>query len=312
MSNVSSSSPSDEETSRTEEMTPASPHHIKSDSLSTSSDADLSAPQAESSPPRRTITLELDDAFSAGDVEEEDLTPFQFTIAPIRKEDDLDDHHVNSKDDGGQEIEIHRRSSSEEGRAKTPVSASARVASPLPPIEIPEPDNPPPGLNGNSTSESELPSEFENVELSPTVTRRNSISDLPRSSASAYATSAAPSSSSVPLPKISTTNAIATDSAPHSHSRKPSSTSSILYSTPVSIHVPPPPSPTFTSAHRPSQKRPHAGPSMLESVLSKTRPKYLPPKSKEEDEKHLRDWQEMMKQSRVAGMHFSQSSVLCP
>lgn len=43
------------------------------------------------------------------------------------------------------------------------------------------------------------------------------------------------------------------------------------------------------------------GPSMLEKVRSKTRPSFLPPKPKQEDNKHLADWQQMMKQSRAAG-----------
>ncbi len=42
------------------------------------------------------------------------------------------------------------------------------------------------------------------------------------------------------------------------------------------------------------------GPSIFEKVMSKTRPSYLPPKSREEDLKHMKDWEEMMKRSREA------------
>ncbi|KAF8602274.1 RabGAP/TBC [Ceratobasidium sp. AG-I] len=42
------------------------------------------------------------------------------------------------------------------------------------------------------------------------------------------------------------------------------------------------------------------GPSMLEKVISKTRPTHLPPKNKIEDVKHMKDWEEMMEMSRVA------------
>ncbi|KAH7101418.1 rab-GTPase-TBC domain-containing protein [Auriculariales sp. MPI-PUGE-AT-0066] len=42
------------------------------------------------------------------------------------------------------------------------------------------------------------------------------------------------------------------------------------------------------------------GPSVFEKVLSKTRPTHLPPKNKEEDTKHLKDWAEMMRLSRLA------------
>ncbi|KJA28524.1 hypothetical protein HYPSUDRAFT_82866 [Hypholoma sublateritium FD-334 SS-4] len=40
------------------------------------------------------------------------------------------------------------------------------------------------------------------------------------------------------------------------------------------------------------------GPSAFEKVVSKTRPTFLPPKPREEDMKHLADWQLMMAQSR--------------
>lgn len=43
------------------------------------------------------------------------------------------------------------------------------------------------------------------------------------------------------------------------------------------------------------------GPSALEKVISRTRPSYLPPKTQNEDKKHLADWEAMMKQSRMAG-----------
>lgn len=43
------------------------------------------------------------------------------------------------------------------------------------------------------------------------------------------------------------------------------------------------------------------GPSTLDKVISKTRPTFLPPKAKTEDNKHLADWEAMMKQSRVVG-----------
>lgn len=42
------------------------------------------------------------------------------------------------------------------------------------------------------------------------------------------------------------------------------------------------------------------GPSVFQKVVSKTRPHFLPPKSREEDRKHLADWEAMMKESRAA------------
>lgn len=52
------------------------------------------------------------------------------------------------------------------------------------------------------------------------------------------------------------------------------------------------------SGHRPSRS---AGQSIFDKVRSKTRPVYLPPKPKAEDEKHLADWNKMMKLSRATG-----------
>ncbi|KAF9015658.1 rab-GTPase-TBC domain-containing protein [Cyathus striatus] len=49
--------------------------------------------------------------------------------------------------------------------------------------------------------------------------------------------------------------------------------------------------------HRPTRS---TGPSMFEKVRSKTRPSFLPPKPRAEDDKHMADWQHMMKLSRAA------------
>ncbi|KAI9444885.1 rab-GTPase-TBC domain-containing protein [Lactarius indigo] len=40
--------------------------------------------------------------------------------------------------------------------------------------------------------------------------------------------------------------------------------------------------------------------SALEKVISKTRPPFLPPKSRDEDKRHLSDWEKMMERSRAA------------
>ena len=57
--------------------------------------------------------------------------------------------------------------------------------------------------------------------------------------------------------------------------------------------------PSFAK-HRPTRS---VGPSMLDKVISKTRPTYLPPKPRVEDRKHMADWETMMKRSRAAGEH---------
>ncbi|PPR02695.1 hypothetical protein CVT26_009798 [Gymnopilus dilepis] len=61
------------------------------------------------------------------------------------------------------------------------------------------------------------------------------------------------------------------------------------------------PGPSVLLTEKPRSNRPHRsnGPSAFEKVRSKTRPTFLPPKPKQEDEKHMADWQQMMKQSRL-------------
>ena len=58
------------------------------------------------------------------------------------------------------------------------------------------------------------------------------------------------------------------------------------------VSVPPP------QSHRPSRS---TGPTAFQKIVSKTRPHFLPPKNRQEDLKHLADWEAMMKQSRAAG-----------
>ena len=59
-----------------------------------------------------------------------------------------------------------------------------------------------------------------------------------------------------------------------------------------------PSTPIPAQQHRPTRS---VGPTTFQKVVSKTRPTFLPPKSRKEDEKHMADWESMMKQSRTAG-----------
>lgn len=52
------------------------------------------------------------------------------------------------------------------------------------------------------------------------------------------------------------------------------------------------------NSHRPHRS---SGPSAFEKVRSQTRPVFLPPKPKDEDSKHMADWHQMMKSSRLSG-----------
>ncbi|KAG8693687.1 hypothetical protein FRC08_008966, partial [Ceratobasidium sp. 394] len=62
----------------------------------------------------------------------------------------------------------------------------------------------------------------------------------------------------------------------------------------------PPRTPAATEPVRTHRVARSVGPSMLEQVISKTRPTYLPPKNKQEDVKHLKEYAEMMEKSRAA------------
>jgi hypothetical protein len=77
-------------------------------------------------------------------------------------------------------------------------------------------------------------------------------------------------------------------------STKPTRSEVHLSEPPPAAH---PDSPT-SSRHRITKS---VGPSAFEKVMSKTRPTFLPPKNKLEDNKHLADWEAMMKSSRLAG-----------
>jgi hypothetical protein len=98
-------------------------------------------------------------------------------------------------------------------------------------------------------------------------------------------------------------------SAQSSHSGAAASTSSISNSLPdaasSSQSIPPSSSPSVpvplspkNPTHRPTRS---TGPSALEKVRSKTRPSFLPPKSRQEDNKHLGEWEKMMRLSRASG-----------
>jgi TBC1 domain family member 14 len=56
--------------------------------------------------------------------------------------------------------------------------------------------------------------------------------------------------------------------------------------------------PAFAAQFKKTKK---TGRSALQKVISKTRPTHLPPKPKEEDVKHLKVWEDMMKKSKQAG-----------
>ncbi|KAG6910512.1 hypothetical protein DXG01_009931 [Tephrocybe rancida] len=127
----------------------------------------------------------------------------------------------------------------------------------------------------------------------PTTPQSSSFSEYPPDSAQSTQSLPPPPAphpaTSVPRPLSATPtvpiiSAVASTSEPHSNSLSPS------YS------APPPQPKQKPFSHRPTRS---IGPSALEKVRSKTRPVFLPPKPRKEDNKHMADWQSMMKTSRA-------------
>ncbi|KZT30888.1 RabGAP/TBC [Neolentinus lepideus HHB14362 ss-1] len=87
-------------------------------------------------------------------------------------------------------------------------------------------------------------------------------------------------------------------SEPHALSPQPPSTPTASVSNPsLVVRAPAAPPVPSSSKHRPVRS---VGPSILDKVVSKTRPPFLPPKNRDEDRKHMADWEAMMKRSRQA------------
>ncbi|KAG2022922.1 hypothetical protein CC2G_000637 [Coprinopsis cinerea AmutBmut pab1-1] len=103
----------------------------------------------------------------------------------------------------------------------------------------------------------------------------------------------------VPLPIPGPSSNSAPASRPHTVASSPSSSHHVASTSSL-----PDPSPGKLLYEKPqghkSSRSTVSGPSLFEKVRSKTRPTFLPPKPRKEDDKHLSDWQNMMKQSRLA------------
>ncbi|KDR85483.1 hypothetical protein GALMADRAFT_234381 [Galerina marginata CBS 339.88] len=155
-------------------------------------------------------------------------------------------------------------------------------------------DIPPVGSDGNPASPSELPERSVSPQgvntppaPSPPQRQRNSSDIYP-----------SPIPTSAPLPRIDHSSLESIPPAPNSSSASTSQpvTSFSLPAIPATA-----PLSNGLLTEKPRSHRPHrsVGPSAFEKVRSKTRPTFLPPKPRQEDEKHMADWQKMMKQSRA-------------
>ncbi|KAF8913146.1 rab-GTPase-TBC domain-containing protein [Gymnopilus junonius] len=138
-------------------------------------------------------------------------------------------------------------------------------------------------LEGNSQA-SPLPSTHQQHETSPET----------------YTTSLA-TPKSAPLPDPYRRSDDSLPSPPNSTSGSSSQATTSFELPPMSATTDNAPAPSLLLTEKPRTNRPHRsnGPSAFEKVRSKTRPAFLPPKPKQEDEKHMADWQQMMRQSRT-------------
>jgi TBC1 domain family member 14 len=134
-------------------------------------------------------------------------------------------------------------------------------------------------LSTDTTTDTAGPSSSRSHSPSPrTSERSDSRRSSPATGPEASDAEKTPSSATFPPPEITEVGAAAT-------STSAASTSSGLTEPPLKKHV----------------KR-ASGPSALERFRSKTRPAFLPPKSRNEDDKHMADWERMMEQSRARGV----------
>jgi hypothetical protein len=262
----------------------------------------------------KNSSFDLDDAFSDGD-SDHDLA-FELSSAAIREE--LARHHSLHGVEDKVDLEVEDASimPTSNGTEERPLDTSVSTIDIGGPA-IGYPPSPPSSLS-RTPEESERSNEFSQVDLSedlspdvpdetrePTENGPSEIGDLPHpkvhidaSKLASAREELAPANVSLNPPLDPSTQDIDYEKQPPDSA--PASSSSHEVSPPP-VLSPVPTSPvTMKPGHRHIPSR-SVGPSALEKVVNKTRPAYLPPKPKEEDNKHMADWENMMKLSRATG-----------
>lgn len=174
-------------------------------------------------------------------------------------------------------------------------------------LESPDPNADPPAAEGEQSDEELQYASYPAVEI-------DASEDLPTPSVLRGTTPPPPESDHSPSPSSSPHGVSKPDAAEVTLPITPKSSQSLSFSSTASLPMTaelalPTPnsaqspqsnasSSSFNAKHRASRS---VGPSMLDKVVSKTRPSFLPPKPRAEDRKHMADWETMMKHSRVAG-----------
>ena len=278
---------------------------------------------AHDHPMHHRSSFDIDDAFSDGDAD--DIT-YQFSPDVIREDlagkfDPGDAEQVQdivpnvffrtqSSDTSGEGEPSHLASRSP--RSSTPDSEESGKFSQVSlsgstydkhqeeeceeSIDDPPTDNPYPKVGVDASA-----IQLNRVTLYSERDSRETIEHVPRSPSQSidYPPQSAQSSQSLPTPKFVQDDIQKTTAASTPAPSPWPSTSTTDFSS-SSLSAPPPHSqPTQKPFHhRPTRS---TGPSAFEKVRSKTRPHFLPPKPREEDEKHMSDWKAMMEHSRAAG-----------
>ncbi|KAJ3721746.1 rab-GTPase-TBC domain-containing protein [Lentinula raphanica] len=139
----------------------------------------------------------------------------------------------------------------------------------------------------------------DNTQITTPLPSSTSLQSHSRSSSTAFSDHSEHSTKSLPSPEPSSVTPTHPNfTASTSTSILPSpSTTVVAASASETVSGPSSTSKSSSPKHRLARS---VGPSALEKFVSKTRPSFLPPKSRQEDDKHMADWQAMMKQSRAA------------
>lgn len=267
-------------------------------------------------------SLDLDDAFADG---EDDEADYKFSTDAIRQ--DIARHELSWADteasvdsERGRSFELDESVSTLDMNGTGPHSPSSsppldsaldedEMAGQFSQISLSEsgPDEPSDDLaipNGEESTVS-TPHPYPNViiDVSKSPTHRVTMSwNSKREGRSSRTSDESPGRASIQ----SSHSEAAASPPPNNSVSLPDAASSSQSIPPSSTPPVPVPLPSKNPTHRPTRS---SGPSALEKVMSRTRPSFLPPKSRQEDNKHLDEWESMMKQSRATGEYLF--SKLC-
>jgi hypothetical protein len=262
--------------------------------------------------PPKGAQLDVDDAFSSGE-DEPDTLDLGAAVAASRRQ--LEEHERTAS------INEHHQADNAPTSAVTPAwSIHAYTGASTSTIDLAlEPETRSPFAQDTFSDEDvlytrrPLASPDEAPTTSPTEKNpppHRPVRDIPTLEISAVSLQEVPLQSPTraqgPAPAFGDRRESLAPQSSYPPSHEQASTTSRI---PVEIHVPAlAPSETVHSPKTPfdekfKQMKKSTGPSALEKVLNRTRPTHLPPKPLEEDAKHQKDWEEMMRLSREAGMH---------